>query len=121
MSSFETREIDAQIVFVKPTLMCIAEGEQSACFAHVGEQIQAGKDLLLELEVLSGDCSAMVPTLGQLAQAAEAKGSHLAIVVPNEVARRSLSSVKLRNATPIFENTRNALFGLGSEATTLDC
>ena len=121
MASFETREIDAHIVFVKPTLQCIAEGEQSACFAHVGGQIQAGKNLLLDLGVLTGDCSAMVPTLGQLAQAVEQKGSHLAIVIPDEVARRSLSSVKLRNATPIFENTRNALFGLGSEVTTLEC
>lgn len=121
MTSFRTIEVDSNIVFVRPTLMCVAEGEASACFAHVAEQIQAKKDLLLDLEVLSGDCSEMVPTLGRLAQAAEAQDSHLAIVVTDKAARQSLSGVRLRNATPIFDSVKNALFGLGSEASTIPC
>ena len=112
MALFTSASLDGRVTYVRPSIECITEGSSAECFQHVQEQIQAGMDLLLDMEVLVGDCSSMVTQLMKLAQAALQNNCFLAIAVPEESARRSLADLAVNGPVPLFDSLRAAMIAL---------
>ena len=112
MALFTSILLDDRVTYVRPSIECISEGASGECFRLVQEQIQAGMDLLLDMEVLIGDCSSMVKQLTELAQAALRNNSFLAIAVPEESARRSLADLAVNGPVPLFDSLRAAMIAL---------
>lgn len=113
MALFKSTVLDDRVTYVRPSFECIGEGESEECFRLVQQQIQAGMDMLLDMEVLIGDCSSMSTLITKLAEAAQQNNCFLAVAVPEEAARRSLADLSVNSPVPIYDSLRTAMIALG--------
>ena len=113
MALFKSTVLDDHVTYIRPSFECIGEGESGECFRLVQQQIQAGMDMLLDMEVLIGDCSSMTTLITKLAEAVQQNNCFLAIAVPEDTARRSLADLSVNSPVPIYDSLKTAMIALG--------